>query len=104
MAEVLCPPSLDKEAFKVEQTEFYCDRFEHLIIAPIKSICERHGDPPDFPTVHAVDLFKHDKYYITTLYRDGELGLPMQPWSWRGMIKSMQMGEMDLIVGDGNYY
>ena len=57
------------------------------------------------PVVERVDLFDTDPYDILTLSRtkgvDYSLGPPLQPWSWRGMLKSLREDTKRQIVGDG---
>ena len=72
----------------------------------LKSIRDTNENPPGYPVVGRVDLFETpDGFLIKTLQRDKGMDYiladPLQPWSWRSMLKGMQRPTMERIVGAG---
>ena len=71
----------------------------HLNNTALKFIRDSNEDPPGCPQQQIIDLFK-DELEIKTLRRGFgeayELVLPMQPWSWKKMIKAMKTDVRDL--------
>ena len=61
----------------------------------LKFIRDTHEDPRGTPKVELVDLFEVERpYEIMTLVRDTGMDYkfqePLQPWSWRKMLKAIK--------------
>ena len=70
----------------------------------LKFIRDTNEDPRGTPNVEFVDLFEEEPpHEIKTLVRgtgmDYEFQEPLQPWSWRKMLKAMKPELRDQIFG-----